>query len=257
MEDSSVLTDGAAGVSTRRVALFVDGENISPALAGRILALAGSRGTLVMRCVFGDMTSPAMKAWEAAPSYRAIHSFQEKDSADIRLTIEAMEAAYTGRTDAFVLASSDTGLAHLVHHLAELGFPVFGIVEKKATARLRKSFLVYDVVAKPDGAEAEIAKSTPAKPASANSKQRPQANDHVKQAVIEVLAKHGDELGWMKVQLLGTRLSQGSPKIVRKDCGRAKWVDYFSDHPDLFQCKGKGADAQVRLHSQRPAGQSA
>jgi hypothetical protein len=106
-----------------RVALFVDGENISHHLAGRILELAGSHGRMVMRCVFGDMTSPAIKGWEAAASVRTVHAFQDEDSADIRLTVEAMAVAYSGRADAFVIATSDTGLAHLAHHPNEMGFP--------------------------------------------------------------------------------------------------------------------------------------
>jgi len=120
-----------------RVALLVDGENITSALAGKLIVQASASGALAIKRVYGN--AKRIPGWDAAPGLRLIHSGDGKNSADLLLTVQAMDIAAKGQADVFALASSDGDFAHLATHLREAGFQVIGLGEAKAPANFRKN----------------------------------------------------------------------------------------------------------------------
>ncbi|WP_289043566.1 NYN domain-containing protein [uncultured Aliiroseovarius sp.] len=120
-----------------KVALLIDGENISSAFAGKMIVAAGKLGDLQVRRVYGN--AALVKGWDTAPGIQLVHSGAGKNAADIVLALDAMELSYASTIDVFALVSSDGDFMHLATRLRERGFQVVGIGEKKAPECFRKS----------------------------------------------------------------------------------------------------------------------
>lgn len=100
-------------VSERRVALFVDGDNLPAALAGDILSAAGRLGRVDLRRVY--CADPGVKGWDAVAGLRVLRVPGAKNGTDLLLCIEATEAACRGGYRAFVVATDDRDFSHLAH----------------------------------------------------------------------------------------------------------------------------------------------
>ena len=72
------------------IALFVDGDNISPYFSEEIMAFAKQLGRLDVARVYGG-AHPA-SGWMEAPGFRFVHAGPGKNGADILLSIDAIEA---------------------------------------------------------------------------------------------------------------------------------------------------------------------
>ena len=77
-----------------RVAVLVDGENVSLALAGQIIMKSCVYGDLVIRRVYGN--AARLTAWDSAPGFRLMHSGVGKNATDILLCVEATALMLTG-----------------------------------------------------------------------------------------------------------------------------------------------------------------
>ncbi len=214
--------------TTPRVALLIDGENVSAAYAGRLITQASAFGCLTVKCVFGDIGK--IGKWGEAPGFRLIHTGTGKNATDIRLVIEALELAYMGRVDAFALAASDGDYVHLAQHLVERGFPFLGLGGSKTPEIFRKSctkFVVLETsVARK---ECEVAR----------------ANPKLENALSEVISKHAED-GWIKISTLGSKL-KAEHGLTKKDRGRSSWKAYFQGYLNLYTFEGSGNDQKVRL----------
>ncbi|SEN86209.1 Uncharacterized conserved protein, LabA/DUF88 family [Gemmobacter aquatilis] len=130
--------DLAASVAPKtRLALCIDGENLSAALAGQIITRALGFGQPAIRRVYGNAAQ--LPQWDAAPGFRLVHSGKGKNATDLLLTVEAMALIHDGLADALVIASSDRDFSHLATHLRERGTPVIGMGEAKTSADFRKA----------------------------------------------------------------------------------------------------------------------
>ena len=219
-----------------RVALFVDGENCSHALAPDILAHANSLGEVVARCVVGDVTR--LSSWNKMAGFRSLHTSKAKNSADIRLVIEALEFAFAERADTFVIAGSDGGYVHLATYLRERGLTVVGIGEAaKVTECLTASYSHFQIVGKPAAAEAPKAKI-----GAAAATSRSKTVDEAIRAFLKSLTAND---GWITFQKFGSRLN-AEHRITRKATGCANWANYFQKHTGHFEVSGKGPSLQVR-----------
>lgn len=121
-------------ISTGRLALLVDGDNVSPQIAQQITA--GLRGRMrAIRRIYGNAAQA--KGWDAQPGFRLIHSGTGKNATDLLLCIDALDLFNRGRLDTPVLVSSDGDFSHLVHHLRECGVQVIGMGEAKTPQAMR------------------------------------------------------------------------------------------------------------------------
>ncbi|WP_319824348.1 NYN domain-containing protein [Thalassovita sp.] len=120
-----------------RVALLVDGENISSAYAGKLITEAGKFGPLVIKRVYGNVSQ--INGWGSAPGLKVMHAGAGKNAADILLAIEAVQLFHDRKANVFVIASSDGDFTHVATHLREQGCQVYGSGEIKAPEAFRKS----------------------------------------------------------------------------------------------------------------------
>ncbi len=126
------------------LAVLVDGDNIGGKYAAEILAIAAQQGSPTVVRVYADLHQ--RPDCEGAPGYRLIHSGSGKNSADLLLTIDAMELALTDGMDHFLIASSDGDFTHLSQRLREYGVTVIGVGEAKAPRAFRACCRSFTVI---------------------------------------------------------------------------------------------------------------
>lgn len=127
------------------IAILIDAENIDPAYAEQIFTLAGSRGTIVTREIYG--AGIALNKWSDAILQYALHTNltlkpnRFKNSTDIALVIGAMDlllernahgttSERDATADIVIIASSDSDYSALALRLRTSGINVIGIGEK-------------------------------------------------------------------------------------------------------------------------------
>jgi len=128
-------TDGAKG--NLRLAVLIDADNAPrDSIKGLIDELA-IYGVPTIKRIYGDWTSPNIKGWKDSLLENAFTPVQQysyttgKNSTDSAMIIDAMDILYAGRTDGFVLVSSDSDFTRLATRLREAGMYVIGIGERK------------------------------------------------------------------------------------------------------------------------------
>jgi uncharacterized protein (TIGR00288 family) len=151
------VTDGE-----RSLAIFIDFENLALGFQGRrdrfeigrILERLVEKGKIVAKKAyadwnrFGNYTAPLH---EAAIELVEIprRSQTGKNSADIRLCVDAMDLAYSKEhIDTFVVVSGDSDFSPLVSKLKELGKHVIGLGMQDSTSELLRDncdeFIYYE-----------------------------------------------------------------------------------------------------------------
>lgn len=216
----------------RRVAILVDGDNISPTFAELILQKAAALGRVDISRVY---TSGANQTdWLNMAGYRAMHAGTGKNASDLLLSVDAMEIALIQKTEICVIASSDGDFSHLAHRLREYGVLILGLGEKKAPDRFRLACSAFEVLASP----------TP--PKSKTELQESTTNvtqfDNDIRLMISAHSKNGQ--GMRIVDLApkmsvthGTRISAHPEK---------NWRAYLTKRPTLFDVDPRGPEAMVR-----------
>src|SRR6201998_3828285 len=167
------------------MALFCDFENIAVGVQdakydrfdiGKVLERLLLKGSIVVKKAYCD--------WERYKSFKApMHeaSFElieiphvrqsGKNSADIRMVVDALELCYTKpHVDTFVIISGDSDFSPLVSKLRENNKGVIGVGVKNSTSDLLiancDEFIYYDdLVREKPARKRAVAKKTPPKPA--------------------------------------------------------------------------------------------
>lgn len=209
-----------------RVALLVDGENVSHALAGRMVVKAAAAGDLAIMRVYGN--AALIPGWDKAERFRLIHSGSGKNATDLLLTVEAMALAYSGGAEVFCIASSDRDFSHLVLHLREKGHRVIGMGEAKADASYRKAFAEWVEL----GAAVKV-EAPPIRPKPAN----------LDDQIAEVLRCTG---GSLPLSDLNPRM-RWDYDVKISTYPEKNWRTYLNARPARFRCDPNQPDAKVTL----------
>ncbi len=155
------MTNGA-----RSLAIFIDFENLALGLQGRrerfdisrVLERLVEKGKIVAKKAYADWNRYA--AFTALLHEAAIElieiprrAMSGKNSADIRLCVDAMDLAYSKEhIDTFVVLSGDSDFSPLVSKLKELGKHVIGLGMQESTSDLLRDncdeFIYYEDLGK-------------------------------------------------------------------------------------------------------------
>lgn len=120
-----------------RLAVLIDADNASRSAMRDVMAEIAVYGTPTIKRIYGDWTTPNMASWKPILLENAITPIQQysyttgKNSTDSAMIIDAMDILYSGRSDGFVLVSSDSDFTRLATRLREAGMKVFGMGERK------------------------------------------------------------------------------------------------------------------------------
>jgi uncharacterized protein (TIGR00288 family) len=127
-----------------RVAVLVDCDNTTPAILEYALRVVAQFGRVVLRRGYGNHATLGSKWQEALVNQAFTPHLQYqyasgKNTADIALALDALEAMFDGRAETFCLVTSDSDFAYLCRKLRERGAMVCVVGEKKSPAALRNA----------------------------------------------------------------------------------------------------------------------
>ncbi|QIW95106.1 hypothetical protein AMS68_000624 [Peltaster fructicola] len=123
------------------LAVLIDGDNVSSKVIAGLLAEVAKYGTVSVKRICGDWTSPQMNSWRNCLLEHSIVPIQQfayttgKNATDGAMIIDAMDLLYTGRFSSFCLVSSDSDFTRLAARLREQGISVYGFGDRNNTSR--------------------------------------------------------------------------------------------------------------------------
>lgn len=227
----------SSGEFDSKVAVLVDCENADPEILDYALRVAARFGRVVLRRGFGNHAALANK-WQTVlvqqaftPCLQYIYA-AGKNTSDIALAMDAIEALFDQRANTFCLVTSDSDFAGLCRKLRERGATVHVIGEAKTPESLRNAsdqFFQWMPAEPPPPADAAppLAKA----PAPAKLKLRPKS---VVSAVNLVAAESPD--GRISVSALGSYLRRTDPSFSPQTYGHPGLVGMLKTY-DLLDVR--------------------
>ena len=250
-----------ASANDTRVAVLVDCDNVSPETLEFALKVVAQFGRVVLRRGYGNHATLANKWQHALVSLAFTPCLQYqyapgKNTADIALALDAMEALFDKRADIFCLVSSDSDFAHLCRKLRERGATVYIVGDAKSPAALRNASDQFFEWVKP-----EPIVEVPEKPAS-KPEAVPKVGDPVKPLpkrrprflvdAVVLLAADTSE-GKVSLGALGQYLKRTDPAFSPNVYGHSGLLDMVRTY-DLLALKQEiGGHWSVSLAPVEPA----
>lgn len=186
----------------------------------------------MVRRVYGNAC--VVGQWESQPGFKFIHTGSGKNSADMKLAVDAVGLSYCENIERFVIVTSDGDFSHLVYALRERGLHVFGLGLSKAPDRFREACTAFVCLTIPEN-------PTEQKPAFDAMKIK---GDGLTNKLIHVVGQEGG--GGIAISSLNAIMRR---RFEIKISGYAEktWHGYLSKRTDVFACDPKGLNARVRL----------
>jgi len=222
-----------------RVAVLADCDNTSPEILEYALRVVAQFGRVVLRRGYGNHATLASKWQEALVRLAFTPCLQYqyasgKNTADIALALDAMEALFDARADTFCLVTSDSDFAYLCRKLRERGATVHIVGETKTPDALRNASDQFFEWQPPEPATpaADNAKVAAPKPVP---KRRPKSLI----AAVSLLAADTSE-GRVHLGALGSYLKRADPAFSPKVFGHSGLLEMVKTYPDLVVVNDNG-----------------
>lgn len=122
----------------RKVALFIDAENVGAEYADKVMSVARGYGELIIKRIYGGSKTRPIADWrEKSGEYAILSEIRyvytaKKNASDIALAVDVMNTLHERNIDVFCIASSDSDFTALAHELRERGKKVIGMGLKTA-----------------------------------------------------------------------------------------------------------------------------
>lgn len=230
------MTIAPTPTADARVAVLVDCDNTQPDILVHALHVVAQFGRTVLRRGYGNTTTLSGKWQEAlvGQAFTPCLQYQyaaRKNTADIALALDAMEALFDDRADTFCLVTCDSDFAYLCRKLRERGGTLLIVGEEKTPKALRNASDQFFEWAAPEPAPPVAETGAAAKPASAAKaavKRRPKS---VIRAVEQLAADTPD--GRVGLGQLGQYLKRTDPAFSPKANGHSALAEMVKTYPDL------------------------
>ena len=233
-----------AAPSETRIAVLVDCDNTSPDVLEHALKMVAQFGRVVLRRGYGNHATLANRWQEALVRLAFTPCLQYqyasgKNTADIALALDAMEAMFDDRADAFCLVTSDSDFAYLCRKLRERGATIYIVGEPKTPEALRNaSDRFFEWVRKEPAA---VAKSEAPAPSAAAPV--PPSTGDIKKSVLDAvsLLAGNTEDGRVLLSVLGNYLKRADPSFSTKTHGFGTLTEMARASPELTLVEAAGA----------------
>lgn len=238
-------------VENLRLAVLIDGDNAPRDCLKSVLEEIAIYGTPMIKRIYGDWASQNVVGWKTSLLENAVTPRQQfaytvgKNATDSAMIIDAMDILYAGKTDGFVLVSSDSDFTPLAIRLRESGMYVIGIGEEKtpkAFVQACDKFIRIEVIRArykkneaPKVTKTQSAKKTAqngnnkaaAPAAAAKPAKKPEDKKQaVPDAIIELIADSIDDLadddGYSDLSSLGNLIIKKQPDFDPRTYGFGK-----------------------------------
>lgn len=256
--------------SEARVAVLVDCDNVSPDILEHSLRVVAQFGRVVLRRGYGNHATLSNR-WQEVLVRQAFTPCLQyqyasgKNTADIALALDALEALFDARADTFCLVTSDSDFAYLCRKLRERGATVCIVGEAKTPEALRNASDQFFEWARPQpeqtapsdapekdgvkvGGEARGEAPKPPKPPV---KRRPRF-------VVDAVTLLTSDTSEGKVSLgaLGQYLKRTDPAFSPQTYGHTGLLDMLKTYDLLTPIQEAGGHWSVSLASSSEAGDS-
>lgn len=238
-----------------KVAVLVDCDNTSPEILEHALRVVAQFGRVVLRRGYGNHATLANKWQEALVRLAFTPCLQYqytsgKNTADIALALDAMEALFDGRADTFCLVTSDSDFAYLCRKLRERGATLHIVGEAKTPDALRNASDQFFEWVKPvpdepvpvgvnQTGKAELPKPEPAKPI-------PKRRPLLVVEAVRLLANNSSD-GKVHMGGLGQYLKRTDPAFSPQTYGHSGLLDMVRTYELLAVSQELGGHWTVRL----------
>lgn len=131
--------------STKNIAVYIDGDNVSYKHLSCILKEIKSYGRIIISRVYADWSKENTKGWNQTALQNGINLVQcvrvsNKNSSDIKLCIDIMKDLYTkSHIDIFYIVTSDSDYRHIMQEIKDFGRIVHCIGNDDANIALRSN----------------------------------------------------------------------------------------------------------------------
>ena len=261
--------------------MLIDGDNAPRDCLKGIMEEIAIYGTPMIKRIYGDWASHGLSSWKTTLLENAVTPKQQfayttgKNATDSAMIIDAMDILYTGKTDGFVLVSSDSDFTPLAIRLRESGMYVIGIGEEKtpkafvqacdkfirvevirdkykkpakSTAAKKTATTAKKTAAKPSDKpeKAPAAKSAAAKKAAPAAETKPPVPDDIINLIADSVADLADDDGWIDMSNLGNLIIKKQPDFDPRTYGFGKLSNMLKNL-DRFELQVREtADPNVR-----------
>jgi len=231
----------ASGESIR-LAVLIDADNASAAVAKELLEEVAKYGTATIKRAYGDWTTQNLVGWKEHLHRHAIQPMQQfaytkgKNATDSAFIIDAMDLLYAGNVDGFCLVSSDSDFTRLATRLREAGKVVFGLGERKtpeAFIAACDKFIFFEVLKQP-------AEAVP----------RVQVADmpDLQQLIAHAINETARDSGWAALSALGSYIGKNNTSFDSRNYGFTKLSDLVRKQPYLEVKEAPDASGFVHLY---------
>lgn len=232
-----------------RVAVLVDCDNTNPEILEYALRVVAQFGRVVLRRGYGNHTTLANKWQEALVRLAFTPCLQYqyaagKNTSDIALALDALEALFDQRADTFCLVTSDSDFAYLCRKLRERGATVHIVGEAKSPDALRNASDQFFEWVKPEPLAIESSSADLASPKSTGGKAEPSKINSAKtdpskpppklrpRFVVEAVTLLAADTAEGKVGVggLGSYLKRADPSFSPKNYGHSGLLDMLKTY---------------------------
>lgn len=229
-------------VPRKKIALFIDSENISYKFLEHIFKYLDEMGEVCIKKAYGDWRKESMRGWDEVlkryciePIHIITGNLTKNNSSDIRIAIDVMHTLYEGKMECIALATSDSDFAHLAQEIRTKGVESIGFGEQKSREDLKNSFSSFY----------ELVSQKTKNKITHEQKRDPKTMDIeiLKKAVVDNFVLDGY---WANLSQVGAYLKEHHG-LTPRDYKRANWSKVFKQYDDDFIFKLQGSIFYVSL----------
>ena len=234
-----------------RLAVLIDGDNVSAKTIDAILVEVAALGTASIKRIYGDFTKPHFSSWNSILPERAIQPVQQfansvgKNATDSALIIDAMDLLHQKSMDGFCLVSSDADFTRLATRIREDGLEVYGFGATNTPKAFIKACSRFFKIDLPTDENKVKPIPAPAKPSTPVKKQLAHTQEEALQKIVEkaleAAAPKGSRASLSEV---GNHLSRLMPDFDCRKYGHRKLSELVATVPG-FKVDGAGKSLTV------------
>ncbi len=234
----------------KRIAILIDGDNISQKYASLIKEEADKYGDITLFKLYGSINSPTVRQWmPIMPKYGITPELQlsyanNKSIADQALTIDAMDILYRNIVDIFFVVTSDSDFTKLVYRIKESGKTIVGMGESKTPESLAQAcneFKLLDVLIKAGAVKTKEPEIQIA-PVESSDQEIPVESKKIEipseKAIVEKIASFLED-EWENLANVGDSIRKSIPGFDVRNYKYSSFSAFVKAHRDIFDVDEK------------------
>ncbi len=206
-------------MNDKKIALFIDCENISPKYIDDIFNELANYGEVIIRQAYRNYVKNN-KNWEsilmkyAIKPIQTIFNINSKNISDFQIVIDVMNTIYNSKIDIIVLASSDSDFTSLAIEIKSKGVEVIGFGEHKTPEALKNAYSIFIEL-----------------PVGGSIKE----DDTLKEILKDAIENTCNDSGFSLVSQIGSYLKNKNSSYHAKNFGKNTWGEIFKMYPKDFE----------------------